>query len=59
MRVVRVEARTIVNVLLIVLAFALLLEVIWLSREVLTWILVALFLALALNPAVSSSRTAA
>jgi predicted PurR-regulated permease PerM len=51
-RVVRVEARTIVNVLLIVLGFALLLEVIWLSRQVITWVLVALFLALALNPAV-------
>jgi predicted PurR-regulated permease PerM len=51
-RVVRVEARTVVNVLLIVLAFVLLLQVIWLSRQVLTWILVALFLALALNPAV-------
>ena len=48
----RVEARTVVNVLLIALAFAILLEVIWLSRQVLTWILVALFLALALNPAV-------
>ena len=51
-RVIRVEARTVVNVLLIVLGFLLLLEVIWLSREVLTWVLVALFLALALNPAV-------
>jgi predicted PurR-regulated permease PerM len=51
-RVVRVEARTVVNVLLIVLAFALLLEIIWLSRQVLTWIVVAIFLALALNPAV-------
>jgi predicted PurR-regulated permease PerM len=51
-RVVRVEARTIVNVLLIVLAFILLLEVIWISRQVITWVLVALFLALALNPAV-------
>jgi predicted PurR-regulated permease PerM len=51
-RVVRVEARTVFNVLLIVLAFVLVLQVIWLSRQVLTWILVALFLALALNPAV-------
>jgi predicted PurR-regulated permease PerM len=51
-RVVRVEARTVVNVLVIVLAFALVLEMIWLSREVLTWVLVALFLAIALNPAV-------
>ena len=48
----RVEARTVVNVLLIVLGFVLLLEVIWISRQVITWILVALFLALALNPAV-------
>jgi predicted PurR-regulated permease PerM len=51
-RVVRVEARTVVNVLLIVLGFVLLLEIIWLSRQVITWVLVALFLALALNPAV-------
>jgi len=51
-RVVRVEARTVVNVLLIVLGFVLLLAVIWLSRQVITWVLVALFLALALNPAV-------
>ena len=51
-RVLRVEARTVVNVLLIVLAFALLLEVISLARQVLTWVLVAIFLALALNPAV-------
>jgi predicted PurR-regulated permease PerM len=51
-RVVRVEARTVARVLVIVLAFAILLEIIWLSRQVLTWILVALFLALALNPAV-------
>jgi predicted PurR-regulated permease PerM len=51
-RVVRVEARTVVNVLVVVLAFVLVLEMIWLSREVLTWILVALFLAIALNPAV-------
>jgi predicted PurR-regulated permease PerM len=51
-RVVRVEARTVARVLVIVLAFALLLEIIWLSRQVLTWILVALFLTLALNPAV-------
>jgi predicted PurR-regulated permease PerM len=51
-RVVRVETRTVVNVLLILLAFAILLQVIWLSRQVLTWVFVALFLALALNPAV-------
>jgi predicted PurR-regulated permease PerM len=51
-RVVRVEARTVIEVLLLVLGFVLLLAVIWLARQVLTWIFVALFLAVALNPAV-------
>ena len=36
----------------IAIAVALLLEVIWIAREVLTWILIAVFFALALNPAV-------
>ena len=36
----------------IVIAVAVALEVIWIARHVLTWILIALFLALALNPAV-------
>ena len=51
-RVVRFRPRTILAVLGIVLAIALGLEILWLARRVLTWILVALFLALALNPAV-------
>ena len=36
----------------IAIAVALLLEIIWIARQVLTWILIAIFLALALNPAV-------
>ena len=52
-RVVRFRATTILAVLGIAIAVALLLEIIWIAREVLTWILIAVFLALALNPAVS------
>jgi predicted PurR-regulated permease PerM len=51
-RVVRFRARTILAIFGIVLAVAALLQVLWLARQVLTWIFVAIFLALALNPAV-------
>jgi predicted PurR-regulated permease PerM len=51
-RVVRFRARTIFNVLGIILAVAVLVEIVLISRTVLTWILVSLFFALALNPAV-------
>jgi predicted PurR-regulated permease PerM len=51
-RVVRLRATTILAVLGITIAVAVLLEVVWIARQVLTWILIALFLALALNPAV-------
>jgi predicted PurR-regulated permease PerM len=52
-RLVRFRARTILAILGIVLAVALALQVIWLARQVISWILIALFLALALNPAVN------
>jgi predicted PurR-regulated permease PerM len=52
-RLVRFRARTILALLGIVLAVALTLQVVWLARQVITWILIALFLALALNPAVN------
>ncbi|MDQ3876323.1 MAG: AI-2E family transporter [Actinomycetota bacterium] len=51
-RVIRFRARTVLAVLGIVLAVAAALQVLWLARHVLTWIFVALFLALALNPLV-------
>jgi predicted PurR-regulated permease PerM len=51
-RVVDFRPRTIFRVLAIVLFVALVLEVVWISRGVLTWVLIALFLALALNPLV-------
>jgi predicted PurR-regulated permease PerM len=52
-RLVRFRSRTILAILGIVLAVAIALQVIWLARQVITWILIAVFLALALNPAVN------
>ena len=51
-RVVTFRPRTILAVIGIVLAVAAILAIVWISRQVLTWIIVAVFLALALNPAV-------
>jgi predicted PurR-regulated permease PerM len=51
-RVVRLRATTILAVLGITIAVAIFLEVVWIARQVLTWILIALFLTMALNPAV-------
>jgi predicted PurR-regulated permease PerM len=51
-RIVFFPARTVVVVLAIVLAVAATLEMLWISRHVLSWILISLFLALAMNPLV-------
>ncbi len=51
-RLVRLRARTILSVLAIVISVAIALEVIWIARHVLVWIVISVFLALALNPAV-------
>src|SRR5205085_1944615 len=51
-RVVHFPARTVFTVLAIVLSVAAALEVLWISRHVLSWIFISLFLAMALNPAV-------
>jgi predicted PurR-regulated permease PerM len=51
-RIVLFRVRTILTLLGIVIAVALTLQVLWLARGVITWILIALFLTLALNPAV-------
>ena len=53
-RIVTFRPRAILAVIGIVLAVALLLTVVWISRQVLTWIIVAIFLAIALNPAVEA-----
>lgn len=51
-RVVRIRARTVLGVLGVILAVAVLVEIVLISRQVLTWVLIAVFFALALNPAV-------
>ncbi|MGZ8694475.1 MAG: AI-2E family transporter [Gaiellaceae bacterium] len=53
-RLVRLRARTVFAILGIVLSVAIVLQVVWLARGILTWIVIALFFALALNPAVDS-----
>src|SRR5919206_511752 len=51
-RLVRFRLRTVLSLLATIIAVAVVLEVIWISRHVITWILISVFLALALNPAV-------
>jgi predicted PurR-regulated permease PerM len=51
-RWVHFPVRTVFTVVAIVLAVAAVLQVLYISRHVLTWIFIALFLALALNPLV-------
>ena len=52
-RVIDLRTRTILRVLLITLLVAATLEVLWISRHILSWVLlVAVFLALALDPLV-------
>lgn len=51
-RVVHFRPRTVLLVVAILLGSFLVLEILWISRHVLTWIFIALFLTLALNPAV-------
>jgi predicted PurR-regulated permease PerM len=52
-RVVDFRPSTIFRVLVIVIAVAIVAEVIWLARSVIAWLVIALFLALALNPLVN------
>jgi predicted PurR-regulated permease PerM len=49
-RVIRVPPRTTLSVVLVALSVIGLLVIVWTARQVLTWILIALFLALAINP---------
>jgi len=51
-RIVHFRPRTIFLVLAILLGVAIVLYVLWVARHVLSWLLIALFLTLALNPAV-------
>jgi predicted PurR-regulated permease PerM len=52
-RVIRFRPRTILIVIGIALAIVILLQIIWAARQVLTWIVISAFLALALNPLVT------
>jgi len=52
LRIVDFTRRTVFRVIGLLLATAIVLEILWIARHVLTWIFIALFLALALNPAV-------
>jgi predicted PurR-regulated permease PerM len=52
-RVVRFRPTTILALLGITIGVFLLLELVWIARQVLTWVLIAVFLALAMNPAVN------
>ena len=52
-RIVRFRARTVLAVLGIILAVFALLQVVSLARQVLTWMLIAVFFALALDPLVN------
>jgi predicted PurR-regulated permease PerM len=51
-RVVQFRPRTVFLVLAIIIGVAIVLEVLWIARHVLAWVFIALFLTLALNPAV-------
>src|SRR5262245_66060490 len=51
-RVVHFRPRTIFAILGILILVGITLYVIWVARHILSWVLIALFLALALNPAV-------
>ena len=51
-RVVDFRPRTVVRTLLIVVSIAAALEILWIARHVVSWMLIALFLALALDPLV-------
>lgn len=53
-RVVLLRPRTVLQVAGLLLAVACVLWILWVARQVITWILVAAFLALALNPAVDA-----
>jgi predicted PurR-regulated permease PerM len=53
-RVVAFRPRTILTSAAVLLALAVVILIIWVARQAITWVLIALFLALALNPAVDA-----
>ena len=53
-RLVDVRTRTVLRVLGVAIGVAVLLEVVWIARQVISWLLISLFLALALDPLVAA-----
>src|SRR4029078_3900076 len=51
-RTVRFRLRTVLSLLAIIIGVAVTLEVIWIARHVLTWVVISVFLGLALHPLV-------
>jgi predicted PurR-regulated permease PerM len=51
-RLVHFRPRTVLLVVGILVASAIVLEIVWIARHIISWIFIAVFLALALNPAV-------
>ena len=51
---IRFRPRAVLSVLGVILAVAVVLQVLWVTRDILIWVLIALFLAMALNPAVEA-----
>jgi predicted PurR-regulated permease PerM len=54
LRIVQFRPRTVLIVIGILVAVFAVLQVLWLARHILAWIFIALFLAMALNPAVDA-----
>src|SRR5215213_8945788 len=53
-RVVNVRPRTLLTSAAVLLALGAVVLILWVARHALTWVLISLFLALALNPAVEA-----
>ena len=51
---IRFRPRAVLSIIGVVLAVAIVLQVLWVTRDILIWVLIALFLAMALNPAVEA-----
>src|SRR3954447_14206973 len=56
-RVVLLRPSTVLQVAGLLLGVAVVLWVVWIARQVITWVLVSAFLAMALNPAVNLLQT--
>jgi predicted PurR-regulated permease PerM len=53
-RIVRLRPRTVLVVIGVLLAVSIVLGMVWIARQFLTWVLISVFLALAINPAVEA-----